>query len=130
MTLILFSTFKSREFMASSPGIHAFGYFHIAYLSRFYFSDHMSYSLIPSKMSQFLFRAWCMFHAPECTTFLSLSKRTKSSSGKVHIPATIRMIIKFSCAVPDIDQLVSCYRFRKCRTWSATYRLSGSEMYL
>jgi len=47
-----------------------------------------------------------MFHAPEYTTFLSLSKRPKSSSGKVHIPATIRMIIKFSCAVPDIDQLV------------------------
>ncbi len=57
-------------------------------------------------MSQFLFRAWCMFHAPEYTTFLSLSKRPKSSSGKVHIPATIRMIIKFSCAVLDIYQLV------------------------
>ena len=52
------------------------------------------------------FRARCMFHAPEYTTFLRLSKRPKSSSGKVHIPATIRMIIKFSCAVPDIDQLV------------------------
>jgi hypothetical protein len=47
-----------------------------------------------------------MFYAPEYTTFLSLSKRPKSSSGKVHIPATIRMIIKFSCALPDIDQLV------------------------
>ena len=47
-----------------------------------------------------------MFHAPEYTTFLKLSKRPKSSSGKVHISATTRMIIKFSCAVPDIDQLV------------------------
>jgi hypothetical protein len=47
-----------------------------------------------------------MFHAHEYTTFLRLSKRPKSSSGKVHIPATIRMIIKFSCALPDIDQLV------------------------
>ena len=47
-----------------------------------------------------------MFHAPEYTTFLKLSKRPKSSSGKVQIPVTIRMIIKFSCAVPDIDQLV------------------------
>jgi hypothetical protein len=30
----------------------------------------------------------------------------KSSSGKVLIPATIRMIIKFSCAVPDTDQSI------------------------
>ena len=52
------------------------------------------------------FRARYMFHAPDYTTFLRLSKRPKSSSGKVHIPATIRMIIKFSCAVLDIYQLV------------------------
>jgi len=30
----------------------------------------------------------------------------KSSSGKVLIPYVIRMTIKFSCAVPDIDQLI------------------------
>ena len=51
--------------------------------------------------------------------------RPRSPSGKVHIPVTMRMIIKFSCAVPDIDQLILLLLIP--RMWNLARNIAGFE---
>jgi hypothetical protein len=63
----------------------------------------MSLSMNIGKMPQNFCEEKRTLHVPSYTTILN---RPKSSSGKVLIPYLIRMVIKFSCAVPDIDQKI------------------------
>ena len=51
----------------------------------------------------------------------------KSSSSKVHIPYLIRMVIKFSCAVPDIDQSVLLLSIPEMQNLARNISGFGSE---
>ena len=52
-------------------------------------------------------------------------KEPKFPSGKVLISYLIRMIIKFSCAVPDIDQLILLLSIPEM--WNLERNISGFE---